>query len=155
MNRNFWYILCMFSCLDTIKYSGYLSISTMTSSHGNIFRVTGPLCGEFTGHLWIPLKKSQWLGAMFSLICAWINSREAGDLRRRCAHYDIVIGYVIGKYCPQDLIPRLRYGIIPRWHTIFTLTLYAIPLKKCIILSPVSSISYNENNGNEKVKCWQ
>ena len=25
-----------------------------TSSHGNIFRVTGPLRGEFTGHRWIP-----------------------------------------------------------------------------------------------------
>ena len=39
----------------------------ITSSNGNIFRVTGHLCGEFTGH-W-------WRGAlMFSLICAWINS---------------------------------------------------------------------------------
>ena len=27
----------------------------MTSSNGNIFRVTGPLCGEFTGHRWISL----------------------------------------------------------------------------------------------------
>ena len=27
----------------------------MTSSNGNIFRVTGPLCGEFTGDRWIPL----------------------------------------------------------------------------------------------------
>ena len=26
----------------------------MTSSNGNIFRVTGPLCGEFTGDRWIP-----------------------------------------------------------------------------------------------------
>ena len=26
----------------------------MTSSNGNIFRVTGPLCGEFTGHRRIP-----------------------------------------------------------------------------------------------------
>ena len=26
----------------------------MTSSIGNIFRVTGPLCGEFIGHRWIP-----------------------------------------------------------------------------------------------------
>ena len=25
----------------------------MTSSNGNIFRVTGHLCGEFTGHRWI------------------------------------------------------------------------------------------------------
>ena len=29
----------------------------MTSSYGNIFRVTGPLYGEFTGHRWIPLTK--------------------------------------------------------------------------------------------------
>ena len=25
-----------------------------TSSNGNVFRVTGHLCGEFTGHRWIP-----------------------------------------------------------------------------------------------------
>ena len=30
----------------------------MTSSNGNIFRVTGPLWGEFTGHRWIPLTKA-------------------------------------------------------------------------------------------------
>ena len=29
----------------------------MTSSNENIFRVTGPLCGEFTGHQWIPHTK--------------------------------------------------------------------------------------------------
>ena len=29
-----------------------------TSSNGNIFRVIGPLCGEFTGHRWIPLTKA-------------------------------------------------------------------------------------------------
>ena len=29
----------------------------VTSSNGNIFRVTGPLCGEFTGHRWIPRTK--------------------------------------------------------------------------------------------------
>ena len=38
--------------------------------------------------------KGQWHGAlMFSLICAWINgwvnNREAGDLRRHRAHYDV------------------------------------------------------------------
>ena len=27
----------------------------MKSSNGNIFNVTGPLCGEFTGHRWTPL----------------------------------------------------------------------------------------------------
>ena len=40
--------------------------------------------------------KGQWRGAlMFSLICAWINrwvnNREAGDLRRHRAHYDVIV----------------------------------------------------------------
>ena len=30
----------------------------MTSSNENIFRVTGPLLGEYTGHRWIPLTKA-------------------------------------------------------------------------------------------------
>ena len=68
----------------------------MTSSNGNIFRVTGSLCGEFTGRRWIPPHKGQWRGAlMFSLICAWINAcvnnRETGDLRRHRAHYDVIV----------------------------------------------------------------
>ena len=40
--------------------------------------------------------KGQWRGAlMFSLICVWINdwvnNREAGDLRRYRAHYDVIV----------------------------------------------------------------
>ena len=40
--------------------------------------------------------KDQWRGAlMFSLICVWINgwvnNREAGDLRRYRAHYDVIV----------------------------------------------------------------
>ena len=40
--------------------------------------------------------KGQWCGAlMFSLIWAWINgwvnNREAGDLRRHCTHYDVIV----------------------------------------------------------------
>ena len=30
----------------------------MTSSNGKFFRFTGPLCGEFTGHRWIPRTKA-------------------------------------------------------------------------------------------------
>ena len=33
-------------------------IIMMTSSNGNIFRVTGHLCGEFTGPRWIPRTKA-------------------------------------------------------------------------------------------------
>ena len=40
--------------------------------------------------------KGQWRGAlMFSLICfwinGWVNNREAGDLRRYRAHYDVIV----------------------------------------------------------------
>ena len=36
--------------------------------------------------------KGQWRGAlMFSLICAWVNNREAGDLRRHSVHYDVTV----------------------------------------------------------------
>ena len=40
--------------------------------------------------------KGQWRGALiFSLICVWINgwvnNREAGDLRRHRAHYDVIV----------------------------------------------------------------
>ena len=40
--------------------------------------------------------KGQWRGAlMFTLICAringWVNTREAGDLRRYRAHYDVIV----------------------------------------------------------------
>ena len=40
--------------------------------------------------------KGQWRGAlMFTLICAringWVNTREAGDLRRFRAHYDVIV----------------------------------------------------------------
>ena len=81
-----------------LNYFGEIrrSPDMMTSSNGNIFRVTGHLCGEFVGPMWIPPHKGQWRGAwMFSLICVWINgwvnNREAGDLRRYRAHYDVIV----------------------------------------------------------------
>ena len=69
-------------------------ISMMTSSKGNIFRATDHLCGEFTDTQWIPHTKASdtelWC---FFLVCVWINgwvnNREAGDLRRYRAHYDV------------------------------------------------------------------
>ena len=68
----------------------------MTSSNGNIFRVTGHLCGEFTGDRWIPRTKASeaelWC---FFFICAWmngwVNNNEAGDVKRHRAHYDVDI----------------------------------------------------------------
>ena len=43
--------------LDCMKMYEMCNTLMMTSSNGNIFRVTGPLWGEFTGHRWIPLAK--------------------------------------------------------------------------------------------------
>ena len=79
------------------SFQKWLMKYMMTSSNGNIFRVTGHLCGEFTGPRWIPHTKAmQWRGAlMFTFICAringWVNNREAGDLRRNRAHYDVIV----------------------------------------------------------------
>ena len=44
--------------------------------------------------------KGQWRGAlMFSLICVWINgwvnNREAGNLRRHRAHYDVIVMMIL------------------------------------------------------------
>ena len=68
----------------------------MTSSNGNIFRVTAPLCGEFTGHRWIPHSKASDAELWCFLwstpwINGWINNREAGDLIRHRAHYDVTL----------------------------------------------------------------
>ena len=56
--------------------------------------------------------KGQWRGAiMFSLICVWINgwvnNREAGDLRRYRAHYDVTV-------MVNDPTPEVHYlkGVI-------------------------------------------
>ena len=72
----------------------------MMSSNGSIFRVTGPLCREFTSHRWIPGTKAN--DAEFSLTWAWINgwvnNGKAGDLRCHCAHYDVIVMISILNY---------------------------------------------------------
>ena len=45
----------MIICITSYPHSLY---AMMTSSNGNIFRVTGHLCGEFTGPRWIPHTKA-------------------------------------------------------------------------------------------------
>ena len=72
--------------------------------------------------------KGQWRGAlMFSLICVWINdwvnSREAGDLRRYRAHFDVI--YII-------ITKNIRYLL---WNRGFWRSLnntYQIFLTPCI-----------------------
>ena len=67
----------------------------ITSSNGNIFHVAGHLCGKFTSYRWFSRTKASGRALMFSLICTWINrsvnNREAGGLRCRHAHYDVIV----------------------------------------------------------------
>ena len=48
-----WILLPYFMQNSRSKYNPRKQLHMMTSSNGNIFRVTGHLCGEFTGHRWI------------------------------------------------------------------------------------------------------
>ena len=69
------------------------SLLMVTSSNGNIFCVTDPLCGEFTSHRWSPRTKTNdtELWCMNGIwINGWIDNREAGDLGCHHAHYDII-----------------------------------------------------------------
>ena len=57
--------------------------------------------------------KGQWRGAlMFTLICArinvWVNTREAGDLRRYCPHYDVIVMLAIIKLLKYGTSCRVR-----------------------------------------------
>ena len=68
----------------------------MTSSNGNFFCVTGHLWGGFTAHWWIPRTKASdaeiWcFFSPMSSINGWVNNLEAGDLRRHCANYDVIV----------------------------------------------------------------
>ena len=68
----------------------------MTSSNGSIFRVTGPLCGEFTGLRWIPRTKASdpelwcFLWSEPNLTAEHTFARLV-DLRRYRAHYDVIV----------------------------------------------------------------
>ena len=96
----------------------------------------------------------QWRGALvFSLICAWINgwvnNRDAGDLRRNRAHYDVIVmpiltifGLVALMNHPISTCCHILFGI-PRgnwfqylthlYYTGYDISFHAVI---CFILSP-------------------
>ena len=93
----------------------------MTSSNGNIFRVTGHLCGEFTGPRWIPHTKASdaefWC---FLWSTPKVNNREAGDVRRQHGHYDVIVmvsnkSQTLPLKGSCTLITRASYGVPRVW----------------------------------------
>ena len=88
----------------------------MTSANGNIFRVTGHICGEFTGDRWIPRTKASdaelWSFRWSASMNGWVNNREAGELRCHRAHFAVtVMMWVNGE--PQS---HMQYSTW-HWHT--------------------------------------
>ena len=77
------------------EMAGNISGIMMASSNGNIFRVTGPLCGEFIGPSELPAQRpvTQSFDVFFDLCLnnGWINNRDVGDLRRHRTHYDAIV----------------------------------------------------------------
>ena len=69
--------------------------------------------------------KGQWRGAlMFSLICAringWVNTREAGDLRRYHVHYDVIVMVICRHYI------RSQWGEQPQEQELITCREYFV-----------------------------
>ena len=86
----------------------------MTPSNGSIYRVTGPVCGEFTGDRWIPLTKASdaELWCFFDLLNAWVNNRETGDLRHHRAHYDVIVMQCVLNHNSHNHILCLKIVIV-------------------------------------------
>ena len=77
------------------------SVIMMTSSNGSIFLVTGPLCGEFTGHRWIPAQRpvTRSFDVFFDLRLnkglnkqswGWWFETPLGSLSRHCNDYRLL-----------------------------------------------------------------
>ena len=95
------------------KYISHQRKLMMTSSNGNFFRVTGPLCGEFIGHRWIPSQRpvTRSFDVFFDLR---LNKRLNKQSRRRwfeapsCSlwrHCNVRVGPQRTKYIKSPYFP--------------------------------------------------
>ena len=123
----------------------------MTSSNGNIFRVTGHLCGEFTGHRWIPRTNGQWRGAlMFSLICAWINCW----VNNRNI-WDVIAPIMTSQQWVYPIVPHI-YNIsheICIWFVVFCFVVVILSVSSGFVHSPISFKVASLALG-EIIRCW-
>ena len=92
----------IYRCTQSLRgiTSEILSFNTKLLNHDDvikwkIFRVTGPLCGEFIGDRWIPSQRPvmRSFDVFFDLRLnkRLSKQRDAGDLRRHRTHYDVTI----------------------------------------------------------------
>ena len=92
-----WHHMSLSSLVLTMtSHWGWQNITTWWCHQIETFFMLLAICA---GNSLVPVNsphKGQWRGAlMFSLICArincWVNNHEAGDLRCRHAHYDVIV----------------------------------------------------------------
>ena len=99
----FWLEMCLCGSIKCV-YVSWSMLSIMTSSNVNIFRVTGHLCGEF--NIFVDLRLNNGL----------VNIREAGDLRRYRAHYDVSV-ICITQICTSGLTFKCNRVV---WRCLYT-----------------------------------
>ena len=129
----------------------------MTSSNGNIFRVTGHLCGnspvpgEFIAQR--PVTRSFDVSLICAWIHGWVNNREAGDLWRHRAHYDVILTHWgrVTHICVSKLItigsdnglsPGRRQAII--WTNAGILLIGTLGTNFSEILSEIHTFSFKK-----------
>ena len=91
----------------------------MTSSNGKFFRVTGHLCGEFTGLRWTPRTKASDAELWCAWMDDWLNNGEAGDLRRLRPHYDVTVMIKSSRTLNCTDTPRPRTTCLHHWVEIY------------------------------------
>ena len=105
----------------------------MTSSTGNIFRVTGLLCGEFTGHRWIPRTKVS--DAKLWCFCNLCLNKWLSKPSRFTSFVTLTLNYqghmlvchIIKMVGPSDINLK-RYYLVVRyiWYIASTLIFYIV-----------------------------
>ena len=111
----------------------------MTSSNGNIFRVIGPLCWEFTGHR-SQRQVARSLDDFFHLRLkknSWVNNWDAGHLRRHRDHYDVTVQL---PHIPCEAT-HIKDYIIWVWLKFFL----KITLGSCFIIQPYFPGTISDN----------
>ena len=122
----------------------------MPSSNRNIFRVTGHLCGEFTGHRWIPHRKASdaKLWCFFDLrINKWLSKRWwcrwfETPSRPLCNHSNAISALAIEllQFCTKPSISYINdIYIYIYWHRVIPACVrcvhvphYAVDIQVCL-----------------------
>ena len=120
------------NCIDRRIESNF-PCYMMTSSNGNIFRVTGPLCGEFAGPRWIPARRpvTRSFDVFFELrpnkrlskqSWGWWFETLSCSLWRHCNDYSVTWAHLHGNAKDEFTLiidPKLCVCESERWYIWF------------------------------------